>query len=303
MNWITDICNWWTRNLKEIESTRDLIAYTIEQTKTASESVKETIDSTEEIVDDVEKVVEVVKEKIDGVLVDEKEEEVKEGVKLLTENKIFIWSECSCPRLPKIGKSEIFNPKNVIVTSHDPTRKSYIKQKEAIQKKGGLVFLCVHPWYKPWKGKSVEECAKYTKNYVSDYDGVIIDLEGVYKKKLDETIKCFTGVHENLWVAPMMRKDYLSETYAKLKDWNVHCLWWNYSNQLTDWNSYFDKYKFNSESKHNLLLSFRKYLKHVSLAEIKNIVENAPLRVGSFNPKTGDKTNMNKMKKELSGDK
>jgi len=103
--------------------------------------------------------------------------------KLETENKIWIWSECSCPRTPKVKINkktvEIFDTKDLIITSHDPYRKTYINQKNAIQEKGAKVYLCVHPWYKPWKGKSIEQCAQITKEFMGEYDGVVIDLEAV----------------------------------------------------------------------------------------------------------------------------
>jgi len=226
--------------------------------------------------------------------------------KLETENKIWIWSECSCPRTPKVKINkktvEIFDTKDLIITSHDPYRKTYINQKNAIQEKGAKVYLCVHPWYKPWKGKSIEQCAQITKEFMGEYDGVVIDLEGVVVKKLDDTMKHFSSI-PNLWVAPKMDSKYLDDYYDKIKDWQVNYLWWNYALTLNKWNAYFDKYKFPTTSKHNLLLSFAKYLYVVPLSEISNIAENSPLRVGAFNPKTKDKINLNKLKKDLETEK
>jgi len=250
----------------------------------------------------------LLKEDLQNDIVKTEDEETTEPANppilasLKTENKVVIWSECSTPRLPraKVNKKyvDIFEAKDLVVTCHAPRRKEYVDAKDVIQKKGGKVFLCVHPWYSPWKELTVEESAELVREYASAYDGVVIDLEGVYLKKIDDTIKSFAGI-SNLWVAPKMDSKYLTGYYDKIKDWQVNYLWWNYALTLKQWNAYFDKYKFPATSKHNLLLSFYKYLKFVPLEEISNIIKSSPLRIGSFNPKTKDKINLNFLKEYL----
>ena len=289
MNWLNNLLNW-------IQKNRRQIAVAIEVIKDVKEKIKEEKD--EPVIPEPDK---------PDVPIDEPDKP-DVPIKLLTENKIFIWSECSTPRLPKAKKGkkyvDIFNAKDLIVTNHDPRRKAYVNQKEAIQKAGGKVYLCVHPWYSPWKGRSIEQMAELTKTYANVYDGVVIDLEGVLIKKLSETMKHFSGI-KNLWVAPKMDKKYLDDSegftgyYNIIKNWQVNYLWWNYSLTEKQWKWYFKNYKFPDSSKHNLLLSFEKYLHVVPLDEIEIIIDKSPLRIGSFNPKTKGFINLSKLKNKL----
>ena len=282
MKWLNNLLNW-------IQKNRRAIAIAIEIMKDAKDKIKEEKDEP------------AIPEPDEPIIPDE-------PVKLLTENKIFIWSECSTPRLPRVktGKKyvEIFNPKDLIITNHDPERKAYVNQKEAIQKAGGQVYLEVHPSYSPWSRLTVQQMAELAKSYTNVYNGIVIDLEGVLLKKLEETMKHFSGI-KNLWVAPKMDKKYLDDKegftgyYNIIKDWQVNYLWWNYSLTEKQWEWYFKNYKFPGSSKHNLLLSFEKYLHVVPLDEIEIIIDKSPLRVGSFNPKTKGFINLNKLKNKL----
>ncbi len=209
--------------------------------------------------------------------------ELSVELNLETVQKVLLWGESGTVKLQDIinKKRCAMSPKDVIVTD----TKINLKEVKKVQKAGGKVALLVHPWYSPWnRGKTeclriVEENAKYYDYIALDYEGPLANAD--FAKKLQ-------GFGKTLIVTPMARGDAMEAYFEGLSALqNVVYCWWNYNSNLSDWNDFFTVYKFPDSNKHLVLLSVgKKYRKHVSDAEIKNIVENLKgIRAGTFSPK------------------
>jgi len=217
----------------------------------------------------------------------EPEEDVPEPTpdpeRLKTVQKVLLWMESGSAKLQDITnlKRCSMNQHDVIITD----TKIDLKATRTVQLAGGLVALCVHPWYSPWN-KGMTECLKQVKEYAKHYDYIVLDYEGPlanadFAKKLQQFGK-------PLILAPKADPKYMVDQYEGLSNLEgVVFAWWNYSYTLKDWQKFLKDYEFRSSCKHLVLLSIgKKYRKYVSDAEIKNIILNLKdVRAGSFSPK------------------
>ena len=216
--------------------------------------------------------------------------------KLETVDRVFLWMESSEAKLQDITNSKrcSMNPHDVIITD----TKMDLKATKEVQNAGGLVALCVHPWYSPWN-KGMTESLKLVKEYAKYYDYIALDYEGPLANA--DFAKRLQQFGKPLIIVPMARDDAMQEYYEGLAGIEGAIFaWWNYSSGLVAWVKFFKDYEFRPSCKHLVLLSIGdKYDQYVSDAEIKNIIVNLKnIRAGSFLP-NNDYPTFRTMKKDL----
>ena len=208
--------------------------------------------------------------------------------KLKTVQKVLLWMESGAAKLEDITNSKrcSMNPHDVIITD----TKMDLKATKEVQNAGGLVALCVHPWYSPWN-KGMTESLKLVKEYAKYYDYIALDYEGPLANA--DFAKRLQQFGKPLIIVPMARDDAMNEYYEGLAGIEGAIFaWWNYSSGLVAWVKFFKDYEFRPSCKHAVLLSIgNKYIKYVSDEEIKNIIVNLDnIRAGSFSPKNDYET-------------
>ena len=216
--------------------------------------------------------------------------------KLKTVDRVFLWMESGDAELEDITNSKrcAMNPKDVIITD---TKINLVSAKK-VQKAGGQVALCVHPWYSPWN-KGMTECLQQVEKYAKHYDYIALDYEGPLANA--DFAKRLQQFGKPLIIVPMARDDAMQEYYEGLAGIEGAIFaWWNYSSGLVAWVKFFKDYEFRPSCKHLVLLSIgNKYIKYVSDEEIKNIIVNLKnIRAGSFLP-NNDYDTFRKMKNDL----
>jgi len=233
-------------------------------------------------------------------LAHEPEEDVPEPTpdpeRLKTVDRVFLWMESSEAKLQDITNSKrcSMNPHDVIITD----TKMDLKATKEVQNAGGLVALCVHPWYSPWN-KGMTESLKLVKEYAKYYDYIALDYEGPLANA--DFAKRLQQFGKPLIIVPLARDDAMNEYYEGLAGIEgATFAWWNYSYGLVAWVKFFKDYEFRPSCKHLVLLSIGdKYDQYVSDAEIKNIIVNLKnIRAGSFLP-NNDYPTFRTMKKDL----